>query len=260
MKVNYLPKNRSRNPNSRRIVILVGIFILGAVAFPFLDGVIISIVSPVWKAENAVSRSLKKSFDLFGSQKALVEENASLREKILSLEAEAAALSGGRAEVEALLRLLGRKSAPSMVAAAVLTRPPQTPYDVIVIDAGANESIAIGSKVSLPEGPLVGLVSELFRESAKVQLFSADGQETNAVLERNNVPVILVGTGGGNFRMELPRETRVERGDRVLSLGLDSRHLATVGEISLKPTDSFKEVLAKSPTNIFALRFVFITP
>jgi len=36
--------------------------------------------------------------------------------------------------------------------------------------------------------------------------------------------------------------------------------LAVVEDIRLQPTDSFKEVLAKSPTNIFTLRFVFIRP
>jgi len=144
--------------------------------------------------------------------------------------------------------------------ASVLTRPPQTPYDVIVIDAGLNESITIGSEVSLPEGPILGVVSEVFSKSAKVKLFSASGEETNAVLERNNVPVILIGIGGGNFRLALPRDIAIEKGDRILSSDIASRPLATVADVSVRPTDSFKEVLAKSPTNIFALRFVFVAP
>ena len=231
MKVNYLPKNRLRHAYLRRIITLVAIFISGAVIFSLLDAIIISIISPIWKIKNVI-----------------ITGNV-----IPSLPEE-------QTQKNILLELVGRKQESNIVIAAVLTRPPQTPYDVIIIDAGSNESLTIGSEVSLPEGPILGIISEVFPKSAKVRLFSASGEETNAVLERNNVPVTLVGTGGGNFRMTLPREIAIEKGDRILSPNIASRPLATVGEISVRPTDAFQEVLAKSPTNIFSLRFVFITP
>ena len=231
MKVNYLPKNRLRRPYLRRILVLVAIFISGAVVFSFFDAAIISIVSPIWKAKNIITTGNEIPSIL----KEQTQENI-------------------------LLELVGRKQKANMVVASVLTRPPQTPYDVIVIDAGLNESITIGSEVSLPEGPILGVVSEVFSKSAKVKLFSASGEETNAVLERNNVPVILIGIGGGNFRLALPRDIAIEKGDRILSSDIASRPLATVADVSVRPTDSFKEVLAKSPTNIFALRFVFVAP
>jgi|SRR3989344_448681 len=231
MKVNYLPKNRLRHSYFRRIIILVAIFISGAVILSFFDTAIISIVSPIWKVKNVMTTG----------------------NEVLSISKE-------QTQENILLELVGRKQKSNMVVAAVLTHPPQTPYDVIIIDAGSNESITIGSEVSLPEGPILGVVSEVFSKRAKVKLFSASGEETNAILERNNVPIILVGTGGGNFRLTLPRDIAIEKGDRILSPDITSRLLATVGEVSVRPTDSFKEVLAKGPTNIFALRFVFITP
>lgn len=226
MKVNYLPKNRFKHPYFKRIVILVVIFISGAVAFSLFDAVVMSIVSPIWE----VTR-----------REVLPPSNEQTQKNIL-------------------LELVGRKQESDTVIATVLTRPPQTPYDVIVIDAGSNESVSVGSEVSLPEGPILGVVSDVYSKRAKVKLFSASGEETSAVLERNNMPVILVGTGGGNFKLTLPRDMTVEKGDRILSADIAPRHLATVGEINVQPTDSFKEVLARSPTNIFTLRFVFITP
>lgn len=218
MKVNYLPKNRLKNPHFGKILILVAIFIFGAIAFYFFRGTLISLVSPIWKAKNII-------------------------------------VSG-----ENVTPIIDRQTESGLVVATVLTYPPQTPYDVIIIDAGSNESITIGSQVLLPEGPILGIVSEVFPKSAKVKLFSANGEETNAVLERNNVPVTLVGVGGGNFRLAVPRDIAIEKGDRILSPDITARLLATVGEVSVRPTDSFKEVLAKSPTNIFTLRFVFVTP
>ena len=197
----------------------------------FFDTAIISIVSPIWKVKNVMTTG----------------------NEVLSISKE-------QTQENILLELVGRKQKSNMVVAAVLTHPPQTPYDVIIIDAGSNESLAVGSEVSLPEGSILGIISEVFPKSARVKLFSAGGEETNAVLERNNVPVTLVGSGGGNFKLTLPRDIAIEKGDRILSPDITSRLLATVGEVSVRPTDSFKEVLAKGPTNIFALRFVFITP
>ena len=72
--------------------------------------------------------------------------------------------------------------------------------------------------------------------------------------------VTLVGVGAGNFKITIPRDVVVESGDRILSADVSSHLLAVVGEVNMSSTDSFKEVLAKTPANIFALRFVFVTP
>lgn len=231
MKANYLPKNRSDHSYLRRIFILVTIFVLGGAAFYFSDGAVISLLSPLWRAENKLVIGE-------GNPPTLADET----------------------QVNKLLELVGRKENPNTVIAAVLTHPPQTPYDIIIIDAGSRDAINIGSEVSLPEGPILGRVSEVFAKSARVELFSTSGLETNAVLERDNMPVVLVGRGGGDFKLTVPRDVVVEKGDRILSPDITSRLLAVVEDVSISPTDSFQEVLAKSPINIFTLRFVFVTP
>lgn len=258
--MNYLPKNKLRYPYFRRVLILIMIFIFGAVIFSFLDTTIISIISPAWRTENVVIRNLQNWTALFNSQKKLWEENTTLKEKVSSLELTVLSLSRGQTQEGILLELAGRKQESNAIIATVLTHPPQTPYDIIIIDAGSRDSITPGSEVTLPEGPILGTVSEIFSKSAKVKLFSSSGEETNAILERGSVPVTLVGTGGGNFRIDLPHDIAVEKEDRILSAGITSRLVAIVGDVSVKPTDSFKEVLAKSPTNIFNIRFVFVTP
>jgi len=260
MKVNYRLKSRLKHPHLRRIFILIAIFIFGAIIFSFADKVIISFISPVWQAENVIARSLRNGATFLRTQKTLSEENIVLKEKLSSLELRILSLSNEEAQKDTLFELIGREREPNIIVAAVLTHPPQTPYDIIIIDAGSNDSIAIGSTVSLPEGPSLGIISRIFSGKAQVKLFSANGEETNAVLERNSIPVTLVGIGGGNFKLAIPYDVAIEKGDRILSLDIVSRLLATVGKINVRPTDSFKEILAKSPTNIFTLRFVFITP
>ena len=260
MKVNYQPRNRSRYQYFRKILILLVIFIFGAFIFSFFDAIVIAVVSPVWKVDNAITRSLKNGITFFNSQKALTEENIMLKEKLSSLQIEILSLSNDKSQKDILLELLGRRQNSEMLIATVLTRPPQTPYDVIIIDVGSDNSLVIGSEVFLPEGPVIGSVSEVFSKKARVELFSSANKETNAILERNNIPVTLVGAGAGNFKLILPRNIAVESGDRILSTDISLHLMAVVGEISIRSTDSFKEVLAKSPENIFAIRFVFVKP
>ena len=260
MKVNYLQKNRLGHPYLRRILLLVAIFAFGAFILSFLDEAILSAVSPIWKAENIVTRNLQSAANFFGSRKALLEENAVLKEKLSSLEMKILSMSGGQSQENMFRELAGRRQESDAMVAAVLIRPPQTPYDVIIIDAGSDESVTIGSEVFLPEGPLLGMVFEVFPKTAKVKLFSASGEKTNAILERNNVPVTITGNGGGNFSINLARGVDIEIEDRILSSDISARLLAVVEDISVRPTDSFKEALAKSPVNIFNLRFVFVAP
>ncbi|MBI2086714.1 MAG: hypothetical protein HYT69_00885 [Candidatus Zambryskibacteria bacterium] len=253
MKTNYLLKNKSRRSYSGKVLFLIGVFLVGAVFFYFLGPWLVPLVSPLWKTENAVARTLSKGFDFFRSRQTLIEENITLKEKVASLELERSSftLSG----VERQESIQGEN-----IRAAVLTRPPQSPYDILIIDAGYKNSVIEGGRIFLPEGPELGVVSAVFPTTAKVKLFSTDGEKTSAVLERGNDPVTLEGVGGGNFRIIVPRDTAVEVGDRVLSAHLSSSLLAIVGDVEVSATDSFKEVLAKSPVNIFSVRFVLVRP
>lgn len=260
MKVNYLSKNRSRQSYSKLLLVLMMVFISGVILFSLFGSTIINVLSPIWRAENVVMRNLRSLTTYFLTQQSLVKENTFLKEKVSSLETEISSLNKKQNQIENLLTLLGQRQETSMITGAVLTHPPQTPYDIVIIDAGSNDSVTLGSKVFLPEGPILGTVSEVTSKWSKVKLFSAVGTETNAILERNNVPVVLVGLGAGNFKLILPRDVAIEKGDRLLSPDLARHLLAVVDSVSTRSTDSFKDILVKSPVNMFTFQFVFITP
>lgn len=256
--MNYLLKNRHKKNYSRKIIFIIGLFILGALAFSLFDNLLIKIISPLWRAENGFSRGLGRSADFFRSRQALMRENGTLKERLSSLELEVSELSLKKIELANLESLLGRTVYKESIAAGVLTHPPQSPYDLVVVDAGAHDGITVGARVTLPEGPLLGEVSEVFPTFSKVKLFSTSGEKTDAVLERHQVPVQLEGMGAGNFKIIVPRETEVVLGDRVLSSSLGSSLVAVVEDIKVTSTDPFKEILAKSPANIFSIRYVSV--
>ncbi len=233
---------------------------MGAIAFYFLDGIIIRTVSPLWRADNLVSRKISEASEFFHTQRTLVAENNRLKERMASLELELSSLSTSLALENYFLKFFGRTEESGGIVVGVLTYPPETPYDIIVIDAGSNESVSVGMKAVLLEGPVVGEVTEVFASSAKVTLFTSAGERTNAIMERTGMVVTLEGAGGGNFRIVVPRETPVEIGDRILTPDISSRLIGVVAETNVEPTDSFKEVLARSPANIFNLHFLLVRP
>ncbi len=257
--MNYLPRNRQRTSYGKPIALVVAVFILGAIFFSLLGGPLVSLFSPVWRGENVVGRFFVKIGEHFSTRGALVEENLLLKEKITSLEFQVTTLNLTLSQERSLAELVGREREVKEVIAAVLTRPPQSPYDLFVIDAGESNGLTLGSYVRLPEGPILGVVSDLFPHSAKVKLFTTAGEKTDAVLERGNIPVVLEGRGGGSFRIIVPRETVTEVGDRVISPDIGYSLLGVVEGIEVEPTDSFKEILVKSPANIFSVRIVTIS-
>lgn len=240
------------------MLFLGALFAVGALLFFFSRNILMTAISPLWKTESRVSKVLAMGSDFFRFRQSYIDENNSLKSQIASLEAELSSRSSLSREESVVLTQLGRVATSGSIAATVLVRPPQSLYDTLVIDAGKNESIRVGQEVSLPEGPLLGTVSEVFYNTAKVKLFSSAGEKINAVLERSNLSVALEGIGGGNFKIVVPRETPVEVGDRILSTDAFAHLVGVVGAIKVEPTDSFKEVLAKGPSNIFNLRFVLI--
>jgi cell shape-determining protein MreC len=256
----YLPRNRNKETLRRHAFMIVGFFVAIGIILSFFDSFIISAVSPLWSAENRFSNALSGTGGFFHSKNSLINENADLKSRIASLELEKSTLLLAQDENARLLELLGRRARPLGVMATVLTHPPQSPYDLLIVDAGSNDGLAVGASAGLPEGPKLGLVEEVFPRYARIKLFTTPGERTEAVLERRQLPVTLEGSGGGNFRINVPRDTEVLVGDRVLSSGLVASLLAVVEEVNLEATDSFKEVLARSPANIFKVRHINIEP
>lgn len=253
-------RSRFQNKYFKSSLILGGIFLLCFVVFSFLGETLIKVASPFWQAENSTSRGVAGVFSFFTSKDSLIEENSTLSERVAFLENRVMNLERERGEESAILELYGRTPESGEIAASILVGPPQTPYDMLIIDAGSEDAVSVDSKVYLLSGALAGSVSEVFSDSARVKLFSTSGEANNAVLERGDVPVVLDGIGGGNFKITLPRDVVVERGDRILSSDIEASLIGVVEDVRLTQTDSFKTVIARSPVNIFSLRLVLVRP
>ena len=156
-----------------------------------------------------------------------------------------------------LKEILGRKNEKTaMILAAVLSKPNQSPYDTIIIDAGTKQGLKTGDVIFALGNIPIGRVSNVYPNSSKVILFSNSGEKMQVVISGKDVFMEVVGRGGGNFEMILPRDFILVKGDQVVLPGITSYVLGIVETIISDPRDPFVKALLVSPANIQELKFV----
>ncbi len=150
---------------------------------------------------------------------------------------------------------LNRDARVGRILGGVLLRPPATPYDTLVIDAGKAEGVALGDVVSAGGTTVIGTVSEVYARAARVTLYSAPGQKYDALL-RGSVPLAIEGQGGGSLQARLPAGTAVSVGDAALLPGIAGGISAHVSRIERGDGESFVTLYFSLPVDMFSLRFV----
>lgn len=178
----------------------------------------------------------------------------------VSLPGDGARLAALSVENEALRNenaLLRSGIAPEKgTAVRVLSRPPMTPYDVLLLDAGTDAGIYDGMRV-YAHGIPIGRIEGAGRASAKAALFSASGVATEAWAGKNRTPLTLVGAGAGSFRADAPREAGILEGDTVY---LGSIPMGTVASVETHASAPRAVISIRPLANIFSLTEVDVLP
>lgn len=117
--------------------------------------------------------------------------------------------------------------------AAVIGRPPQSPYDTLVIDIGDQSNVDIKAPVWWPPGVYLGEVVNVRERTAVVRLVSSPNAR-HRVRTTNGVYTELTGRGGGAMRAEVAKGLSVATGTQVISdrYGLPVGEIAAVERIS----------------------------
>ena len=153
--------------------------------------------------------------------------------------------------------ILGRKDTKAnMILAGILSKPNQSPYDTLIIDVGAKDGILFGQRVFALGNIPIGRIAEVDVNSAKVILYSNPGEKTEVVVTGKDTFMQIIGRGGGNFEMVLPRDFVLDKGAEVVSPGITPYTIGIVQTIISDPRDAFQKALLTSPVNIQELKFV----
>lgn len=257
----YLRRSNVQAKKSRNLALLgaggVGFLFLVHFVFPSFFGSILSpIASVAWKSESSFFGGIGRMASLVRSKHSLLVENESLQREVAYRDVGALLLDGLKKENEELKELLGRKGSGRDVLGLVLTRPPLSFYDTLIIDVGSTDGIVAGDKVYAEGAVLVGDISEVFGTTARVSLFSTPGRIVPVLFGSSTVQAQATGRGGGNFEARLPVDVEVSEGDSITFPHIRSHVFGIVEKIMVDSTDSLQTVLFKAPINMHELRFV----
>jgi len=266
--MSYLLDKKEKRKRFLRITIGVITFLI---LFYFRSGIFggFSSVSqgffrPVLVLGNGVGGRFKNLGAYFAWRSSLSLQNESLQSQLKDEETRILNYNAVLAENESLKETLGRMNTEkSLVLAAILSKPNQSPHDTLVLDVGTARGIKARDMVFAFGNIPMGRIAEVYENSSKVILFSNAGEKTQAIVTTatagqadKNIFFELVGRGGGNFEMILPRDITLQKGDLVTIPGINPYTLAVVETVISDPRDPFTKALLSSPVNVQELKFV----
>ena len=272
--MSYLLDKKSKIKKNKKVAIIVIAFIF---LFYFRVGVLSGastvvhfVFRPVLILGNNIGNGFGSMGAYFNSKKLLTLENENLKAEILASGADRANYSAVVEENNKLKEILGRKGEKiNLILASILSKPNRSPYDTLIVDIGVKDGAYVGQKVFALGNIPIGKIAEIYESTSKVVLFSSPLEKTDVVVvgqpARNaegitsaggNTLMQLIGRGGGNFEMILPRDFIIEKGTEVVLPGITSQVVGVVETILSDPRDSYQKALLQSPVNIFQLKFV----
>lgn len=223
------------------------------------------IFKPVMVVGNNVKNNFSNLSFIFSSKKNLLKDKKNLELKLTENEFSLMNYNSILNENEQLKEILGRKKENTdMILGTILSKPNNSLYDILIIDIGKNSGLFIGQRVFALGDLLLGYIGEVENNSAKVILYSNPGEKTQVVTYwqpdpesvKKSIFLEVIGRGGGNFEMILPKDIILEKYTEVVLPGINPYLLAKVVNIISDPQNSLQKALLISPVNIQELKFV----
>ncbi len=220
-----------------------------------------AIGGPLWKfktqrIDNSVMASI---VSYFGSKSGLEKENKQLKDKVSELEMKLVDYDVIKSENDSLRTSLGMRSInDDVVFAYVLKRPSATPYDTLVLGAGITEGVRVGDGVRVGGTQYIGTITRVNNNTSIATLYSTP-ENTHEVVIADILSGTAEGIGNGNFLITLPRDISVSEGMSVRLSSFPRTLLGFIESVEKEPSESFQDILVRSPIRIQTLNHVFIT-
>ncbi len=249
-------------------VVVILIVVIQVISPRFFPGIFVAIARPFWRTEFSIrSGGLLSAETLENEKEELVRSISEMQVKLSATKA----LESENAELRALLgressqTFAGTSTAKSknsaravrpMILAAVLSRPPASGYDQLIMDIGRDYDISTSTLVYVQGNVLIGRVVDVFKSTSKVRLFTSPGETVSILVGAAHIAATATGRGGGTYEAQVSREASVMEGDFVLDESYDNKPIGIVSSILLDPTQPFKTVIFAPPVNVYQLRWV----
>lgn len=257
----YLQKRNNKTSVIKKagIALLVAGVLIFAGSFLSMSPLALTISRPLFYVATQMGEGvshilgLLRHGDEYNSIELLKTYERSLRETELSKELLII-------ENDMLRRELGlrKNNTEDGVYGAVLSHPPLTPFDTLVIDTKDITGIQVGKRVFAGDNVFIGTVKSSSDSTALIELLSNSGRKTEGILARTETAVVLEGIGGGAFEFIVPEAFDVEPGDLVVTPGSDRFAIARVVQKQVDENGSFVNILLEQLVNFKTLQWVRI--
>lgn len=244
------------------VFIIFIIVVFGNLARGLLSGPVIFFTKPLWQGSDNLGTLMANQVSGLGqSRQNLLNENKNLQVEVRRLKNLLLSKNSVEADNLKLREVLGRaekKVAP--LVAQVIFLPNFVPYNNLLLDLGRENStrpLAVGDLVVADGAVLVGKISSIDDEYSKVKLLSA---ETNlaVTIGPKNIPGVAIGSGAGNFTINLPKDTPISIGDRVTTPLFKNYLIGLVGHIEKVASRPTQTILVRTSANLFQLKWLEI--
>jgi cell shape-determining protein MreC len=237
----YLEKHKTSGFRNFMIAGLVIVFFVIALVQIFSPHIFPafwnSIASPFWRAEFSVTNGS------LSSPESLLRENEYLKQELAADLARMNNLEYIEFENAELRALMGNASSTTTYTlAAVLMRPPLSPYDELIIDGGHDRGFSASSTAYASGNIPIGRVTEVFGQTSRVVLYSSPGQKRDVLIGPNHLPTTAIGRGGGQYEAEIPKGLNVAPGDFVILATQDTRPLGEVASVNNETAAPFQKI------------------
>lgn len=187
-----------------------------------------TVVTPVHGAVTGIGKWFGSIAGYFGNVKSLKSENESLKNENTSLQKRINDMQGLQSENDRLKKMLSLREKSvdiTMVAANVYAKDPSNWYSSFTLSKGSKDGFKKNQPVVDGERNLVGQISEVGENWAKVITILDPQSSVGVIVKRSNEIGIL--EGNSNLRYEgkcrlgyIARDTDVQNGDFLETSGL----------------------------------------
>jgi cell shape-determining protein MreC len=253
---------------SKRVLFgVLGVVLILVLVVPVARGGVVRVARGVGVGITRVGATIRHGFTTIGTAFTTKQHLARERD---DLQAQVALLSLKGQDYDAVLRentalkeSLGRTDVHTRVLAAVLATPPRSLYDTLLLDGGQAAGMHIGARVFAYGLVPLGQISEVIGTTATARLYSAPGNTVEAMLavedangKASLLSVVLKGTGGGNYTLEVPHDVVVRPGALARTKEIMPHTIAVFQKVVSDARDPFQTLLLSSPINMQELQFV----
>lgn len=256
VKVNSDQKSRKKALGS---IIVLGV--LGLAVFfgagPVLGGAVALVWQPyeqvrIWLAESGSSLPV-----LLRDRNELIDQIRRLETQIQTEQGTESTIRRLEFENKQFRELLGAIP-ENRVLARVAARPPQLPYDVLMLDRGSVHGITVGAPVFSGRDTVIGLVSQVTPRASYVTLVSDPEVFVTVFVVGPNIFTVAEGMGNGVLRVRVPQGVALGVSDVVLLPAVDAGVLGSITEVVTTPTNPERHGYITFPHSLQSMQYVSV--